>query len=444
MNVDKLIADLKDLENDEYAEHVRKESIFSTSEIKNKRNEINSCSNVLSLYNEQISYISNFNIKNEYRKSKIRAEKIQMNVLYDLIFLLKLKKKTSKVGDDNITKNIIYKIWDCIEITFHNENDKIEKICDENNLYIYKKHLLKNKFLLLKIIRKIKNNHLYPDIKQLIKDVTRDVFAFNGNIYNGSIGFENIIYLLYKLLKKKYITCPLKSFILSFFLLSIMSRTNNSVDILYILEYFYKNNNFSIIISDSSFLSPCELSIYDNIILLKNNIRYLINITEESTLKYNCYNIIYIDINKITDNFYNHIYKILLQQEKYHYIFKYKIFHNIQFFNTTLNVKKLNLTYNNNNNNNDHHDDDETFPYMNNTSKEHKHDKNIYNLSINNNSNELDDNIFSSDSSSNSNHNNIDIHKINEKNFLYINKNSKSQVKNIFYQYLIIELDEGK
>ncbi|SOV14119.1 conserved Plasmodium protein, unknown function [Plasmodium gaboni] len=443
MNVDKLIADLKDLENDEYAEHVRKESIFSSSEIKNKRNEINSCSNILSLYNEQISYISNFNIKNEYRKSKIRAEKIQMNVLYDLIFLLKLKKKTSKVGDDNMTRNIIHKIWDCIEITFHNENDKIEKICDENNLYIYKKHLLKNKFLLLKIIRKIKNNHLYPDIKQLIKDVTRDVFSFNGNIYNGSIGFENIIYLLYKLLKKKYITCPLKSFILSFFLLSIMSRTNNSVDILYILEYFYKNNNFSIIIPDSSFLSPCELSIYDNIILLKNNIRYLINITEESTLKYNCYNIIYIDINKITDNFFNHIYKILLQQEKYHYIFKYKIFNNIQFFNTTLNVKKLNLTYNNNNK--DHHlHHDEIFPYMNNTSKEHKHDKNIYNLSINNNSNEMDDHIFSSDSSSNSNHNNIDIHKINEKNFLYINKNSKSQVKNIFYQYLIIELDEGK
>lgn len=437
MNVDKLIGDLKDLENDEYGEHIRKESIFHGSEIKNKRDEINNCLNMVSLYNEQISYISNFNIKNEYRKSKIRAEKIQMNVLYDLIFLLKLKKKTSNLCDDNITRDIIHKICDCIQITFHNENDKIEKICDENSLYIYKKHLLKNKFMLLKIIRKIKNNHLYPDIKQLIKDVTRDVFSFNGKIYNGSIGFENIIYLLYKLLKKKYITCPLKSFILSFFLLSIMSRTNNSVDILYILEYFYKNNNFSIIIPDSSFLSPCELSIYDNIILLKNNVRYLINITEESTLKYNCYNIIYMDINKITDNFYNHIYKILLQQEKYHYIFKYKIFHNIHFFNTNLNITKLKLTYKYNN--------DEKCQYRHNTNEEPKDDKNAYNSSIIKNSNTIHDHIFSSDSSYNSNHNNnIDINKINEKNFLYINKNSKGKLNNIFYQYLIIELDEGK
>ncbi|KNG75890.1 hypothetical protein PFMG_02185 [Plasmodium falciparum IGH-CR14] len=397
MNVDKLIGDLKDLENDEYGEHIRKESIFHGSEIKNKRDEINNCLNMVSLYNEQISYISNFNIKNEYRKSKIRAEKIQMNVLYDLIFLLKLKKKTSNLCDDNITRDIIHKICDL----------------------------------------KIKNNHLYPDIKQLIKDVTRDVFSFNGKIYNGSIGFENIIYLLYKLLKKKYITCPLKSFILSFFLLSIMSRTNNSVDILYILEYFYKNNNFSIIIPDSSFLSPCELSIYDNIILLKNNVRYLINITEESTLKYNCYNIIYMDINKITDNFYNHIYKILLQQEKYHYIFKYKIFHNIHFFNTNLNITKLKLTYKYNN--------DEKCQYRHNTNEEPKDDKNAYNSSIIKNSNTIHDHIFSSDSSYNSNHNNnIDINKINEKNFLYINKNSKGKLNNIFYQYLIIELDEGK
>lgn len=285
--------------------------------------------------------------------------------------------------------------------------------------------------MLLKIIRKIKNNHLYPDIKQLIKDVTRDVFSFNGKIYNGSIGFENIIYLLYKLLKKKYITCPLKSFILSFFLLSIMSRTNNSVDILYILEYFYKNNNFSIIIPDSSFLSPCELSIYDNIILLKNNVRYLINITEESTLKYNCYNIIYMDINKITDNFYNHIYKILLQQEKYHYIFKYKIFHNIHFFNTNLNITKLKLTYKYNN--------DEKCQYRHNTNEEPKDDKNAYNSSIIKNSNTIHDHIFSSDSSYNSNHNNnIDINKINEKNFLYINKNSKGKLNNISFCTFVI------
>ncbi|KOB85633.1 hypothetical protein PFDG_01154, partial [Plasmodium falciparum Dd2] len=132
MNVDKLIGDLKDLENDEYGEHIRKESIFHGSEIKNKRDEINNCLNMVSLYNDQLSYTSTLNIKNAHRNSQIRADKIQMNVLYDLIFLLNLKKQTSNLCDDNITRDIIHKTCDCIQPPFHNENDKIEEICDEN------------------------------------------------------------------------------------------------------------------------------------------------------------------------------------------------------------------------------------------------------------------------------------------------------------------------
>lgn len=400
------------------------------------------------------SYFSIFNTKNEYKKIQMKAEHIQIEIIDNLIFLLKLK---SNYDDEKMVKMIFH----CINETFQNKNKPILDMSKENPLFIYKQNLLKNKYLFLKVIRKMKNKHFYPDIKQCIKDVTRDVFSFNKNIYNGSLGFENILYILYKLINKN-MKDKLKSLLLSFFILSILSRTNNSVDILYILEYFYKNDNYAFVIPDSSFLSPCELSVYKNIIILKSNIKYCLRLSDQTTLSYNCYNIIYINEHDISENFYIYIYSFLLKQEKYHYIFKKKIFRDVDFFNTHLNYLKLKKK--NNTHKSSVEEQTRTTHFKssgihscteilftnstktelnaeqktNNESQEQRVEREKKNLQT-----LLNDMEISSESSYDYVDSGISIEQINDQNDLYLTQDSLSaKKKNFFYQFLIIELDQ--
>lgn len=400
------------------------------------------------------SYFSIFNTKNEYKKIQMKAEHIQVEIIDNLIFLLKLK---SNYDDEKIVKII----FDCINEAFRDKNKPILDMSKEKPLFLYKQNLLKNKYLFLKVIRKMKNRHFYPDIKQCIKDVTRDVFSFNKNVYNGSLGFENILYILYKLINKNRKN-KLKSLLLSFFILSILSRTNNSVDILYILEYFYKNDNYAFVIPDSSFLSPCELSVYKNIIILKSNIKYCLRLSDQTTLSYNCYNIIYINEHVISDNFYVYIYSFLLKQEKYHYIFKNKIFKDIDFFNIQLNYLKLKRKNDTHESfvegqtgathfkssgihssaevlfTNSHKTELDTEEKRKNESQEQRVEREKKKLQT-----LLDDMEMSSESSYDYVDSGISIEQINDQNDLYLNTDSLSgKKKNFFYQYLIIELDQ--
>ncbi|KAI4839413.1 hypothetical protein MKS88_001963 [Plasmodium brasilianum] len=472
MNVENLIADLNEIENELKDENKGEEEEFvpfnfdECEEFKGK-----------ALYDENLSYYSIFNIKKEYKKMAIKVEKIQVNVINNLIFFFKLNKVKSN-------PEMVETIKDCLNFSFQNNNDEtIKKSSEEKSLFAYKQHLLKNKYFFLKILRRIKNRSIYPDIKQIIKDVTRDVFSFNGNIYNGSIGFEGILLLLYKLLNKHF-KCPLRNFLLSFFLLSIMSRTNNSVDILYILEYFYKNNNFSHIIPNSSFLSPCEVTVYNNIIILKSNIKYFINITEDYTnLSYNCHNIIYIDEELIADNFYLDIYKELLKQDRYHYLFgsgnlfegnyQYgnKHFVNLNFFDVDSVCRSLKRSdstsiYNNLNVQKQEggesveekiqQDKDEqelkkdrcynanSIDVQEENSSTNKKKMNRSEKKISVSSSILEDIGVSSNSTYDYNDNEIDIKKINEQNSVYQHNSNdiNKSIKNFFYQYLIIELTE--
>ncbi|CRG96727.1 conserved Plasmodium protein, unknown function [Plasmodium gallinaceum] len=433
MNIEKLTADLNDIEN-EFNEENKGGDFLCLNMFK--------LDNCTMPYENVINYFSIFNIKNEYKKTEINAEKIQISILNNLIFLLNLKKK---FYDEEILKIIL----ECINVSFKNKNETIENASEEKSLLIYKQHLLKNKYLFLKILRKIKSKNYYPDIKQCIKDVTRDVFSFNMSVYNGSLGFETILFLLYKLLNKN-LKNDIRNFLLSFFLLSIMSRTNNSVDILYILEYFYKNNNFSLIIPNTSYLTPCEVSIYNNIIILKTNVKYFINLIDQTNLSYNCHNIIYIDENLISDNFYLYIYKTLLKQKKYHYIFNNKTFENLDFFNINMNYSKLKGS-----NINCEENLNVKIKKENTINVEHISDQKEHNLINKENINEKikngaiiefpteDIEIFS-DSTYSVSDNEFDIKKINEQNSYYLNidNNSNKKKKNYFYQYLIIELNQ--
>ncbi|CRG99389.1 conserved Plasmodium protein, unknown function [Plasmodium relictum] len=434
MNIEKLVADLNDIENEFNEEH-KSEDFLHISLKKNDSCCILSDENI-------VNYFSIFNIKNEYKKAEINLEKIQLSIINNLIFLLKLKKK---LYDPEILKTIL----ECLNISFKNKNETIENVSEEKSLHIYKQNLLKNKYLFLKILRKIKNKSFYPDIKQCIKDVTRDVFSFNKSIYNGSLGFETILYLLFKLLNKN-LKSEMKNLLLSFFLLCIMSRTNNSVDILYILEYFYKNNNFSLIIPNTSYISPCEVSIYNNIIILKTNVKYFINIIDQTNLSYNCYNIIYIDENLISDNFYLYIYKILLKEKKYHYIFNNKSFENLDFFNINMNYSKLCKNINNEKNLNNiikEQNNEFNMGYISDKEEYYLINKEKINDKIKNGKNVqsfIEDIEISSNSIYNFSDNEIDIKKINEQNSFYLNINNDldKKKKNFFYQYLIIELNQ--
>ncbi|SCM21201.1 conserved Plasmodium protein, unknown function [Plasmodium berghei] len=440
MNVDKLVSDLNELD-DSFNEENNLDEFFSSSNIKldNERG-----SNIA---NKGTNYYSIFNIKNEYKGVEINAEKIQIDIIKRLIFLLKLYK------NKRTSCEIIKHIFECLYISFESKNDMIKNASDETVLYTYKEYLLKNKFIILKIIRKIKNKHLYPDIKQIIKDVTRDIFTFNSIIYNGSLGFERITYLLYKLLNKNF-KCKFKNFLLTFFLFSIMSRTNNSVDILYILEYYYKNDNFSFIIPDTSFISPCDLTVCNDLIVLNTNIRYYINIEDDDTnnISYNCYNIIYIQESLISHNFYLYIYKTLLKQEKYYYLFNNKniIGNDFDFFNINSNISKLKSPKLNS----------ECVGTENAAKKIEQINKTLENFTLHN---EIENNLFyhinseideeilpnniskdldsidiSSQSTYSYNDNEMNIDKINAQNCWYMDLNDK---KNFFYQYLIIELN---
>ncbi|SCM20242.1 conserved Plasmodium protein, unknown function [Plasmodium chabaudi adami] len=441
MNIDKLVADLNELD-DGFNEENSLDEFFSSSNIKldNGRGS--------NIGNKGTNYYSIFNIKNEYKSVEINAEKIQIDIIKRLIFLLKLykNKKTSY--------EIIKHIYECLYISFESKNDMIKNISDETALYIYKEYLFKNKFIILKIIRRIKNTHLYPDIKQIIKDATRDIFAFNGTIYNGSLGIERITYLLYKLLNKNF-KCKFKNFLLTFFLFSIMSRTNNSVDILYILEYYYKNNNFSFIIPDTSFISPCDLTVYNDLIVLNTNVRYNINIEDDETtsISYNCYNIIYIQESLISHNFYIYIYKTLLKQEKYYYLFNNKniIGNDFDFFNINANISKLKLQKLNSEyveTENGAKKIEQINKTLENSSLHNEMENNLFyhiNSEIddevppNNISKDLDSIDISSQSTYTHNDNEMDIDKINAQNSWYMDLNDKK--KNFFYQYLIIELN---
>ncbi|CDU17580.1 conserved Plasmodium protein, unknown function [Plasmodium yoelii] len=451
MNIDKLVSDLNELD-DSFNEENNLDDFFSSANIKLDSEKD---SNVA---NKGTNYYSIFNIKNEYKNVEINAEKIQIDIIKRLIFLLKLYK------NKRTSWEIIKHIFECLYISFESKNDMIKNISDETVLYIYKEYLLKNKFVILKIIRKIKNKHLYPDIKQIIKDVTRDIFTFNSIIYNGSLGFERITYLLYKLLNKNF-KCKFKNFLLTFFLFSIMSRTNNSVDILYILEYYYKNNNFSFIIPDTSFISPCDLTIYNDLIVLNTNVRYYINIEDDDTnnISYNCYNIIYIQESLISHNFYLYIYKTLLKQEKYYYLFNNKniIGNDFDFFNINSNISKLKPPKLNSECVETENVTEKNVTEKNAAEKNEQINKTIENSTLHNEiehnlfhhiNSEIDDEILpnkisknldsidiSSQSTYSYNDNEMDIDKINAQNCWYMNLNDKK--KNFFYQYLIIELN---
>lgn len=431
MNVDKLVADLREIEEDYEGESdggedplmVTQKVAFPTGSVNRK------------LFDEKMNqHYTIFNTKNEFRKTEINVEKTQIDVVNHYIFLLKLLRRRKD-------EDIIRQIGKCIEVTFETDNDEMEKLSEEKSFYVYKQYLLKNKYFIFKILRSMKNRNFYPDVKQIIKDITRDVFSFNRQIHNGSLGFKSILSNLFKLLGK-YIQCDFRKTLLAFFLLSLMSRTNNTVDILYTLEYYFKNQNFSIIVPNSSFISPCELSICNNIILLRSHVKYFIKITEESSslLPYNCYNIIYIDENLISDNFYLHIYKTLLKDCKHHYLFSdNEIFGQINFFDVKSNYAKLKS---------------KAVPQAGDSFRQVSigHDSTIYpnggkTESIEQQENDfttpLDDIEVSSSSTYNCSDNEIDITNINEKNRLYRDTcdNMGRRRRNFFYQYLIIELN---
>ncbi|SBS85457.1 conserved Plasmodium protein, unknown function [Plasmodium ovale] len=441
MNADRLITDLLEIESDFKGEE-KDEDFFPTLNVEGLDN--SACK---AAEGERLNYYSIFNIKNEYKKTEIYAEKMQISIINNLIFLSKLNK--SKRNDEMM--NIVL---NCLHVSFENKNDLVKTISEEKSLYLYKQHLLKNKIFFLKILRKIKNRNFYPDIKQIIKDVTRDIFSFNRCVYNGSIGIERITSLLYKLLNKHFI-CKIKNFLLTFFLLSIMSRTNNSVDLLYILEFFYKNDNYSFIIPDSSFISPCEVTVYNNMIILKSNVKYFINLLDDKTnLLCNCFNIIYIQENLISDNFYLNIYKTLLKQHKYHYLFRNKkIVDSLNFFDVHSICKKLKWgSYTCEENLFSESIAKEVHNICKDTNAVCANEENTLACEgeIDRRGEEWKDVIpdlesieISSQSSYDYNDNEVDIKKINKQNFVYRNdiNDLKKGKKNFFYQYLIIELN---
>ncbi|GAW80242.1 hypothetical protein, conserved [Plasmodium gonderi] len=434
MNTEKLIADLKELENDYRGDETEEDSFWVQHGgcPDNSRNQ--------RLLDEEMKYhYSIFNTRNEYKRTEINVEKIQIDIINNLIFFLKLLKKKN---DEEIIRQIIK----CIQVSFETENEHIEKISEEKSLYIYKQYLLKNKYIFLKILRKIKNKNFYPNIKQIIKDITRDVFSFNREIHNGSSGFETILSLLYELLNKN-IKCLFRNMLLSFFLLSLMSRTNNSVDILYTLDSFYKNSNFSIIVPNTCFISPCELSIYNNIIILRSNVKYFINITQDESLllPYNCYNIVYIDEHLISDNFYLHIYQTLLKDQKYHYLFTdRKLFAHLNFFDVQSNYVKLKSKICDSLNASPvgvaKKQENQIYHDIIKCSQNEEADKSE--IQGNHFSSSFLDNIeVSSSSTYNCSDNEIDIKQINDQNRVYCNGlgDLDKQKRNFFYQYLIIE-----
>ncbi|EUD68001.1 hypothetical protein C922_01613 [Plasmodium inui San Antonio 1] len=430
MNVDKLVADLHEIEEDYEGESEGEEDpsmmtqkvTFSSGSVNRK------------LFDEKMSHhYAIFNTKNEFRKTEIHVEKTQIEIVNHFIFLLKLLRRSND-------EEIIREIANCIKVTFETDNDEVQKLSEEKSFYLYKQYLLKNKHFFLKLCRSMKNRHFYPDVKQIIKDITRDVFSFNKEILHGILGFKSILFSLYNLLGK-YLQCEVRKILLAFFLLSLMSRTNNTVDILYTLEYYFKNSNFSIIVPNSCFISPCELSICNNIILLRSCVKYFIKVTEESSslLRYNCYNVIYIDENLISDNFYLHIYKTLLKDCKHHYLFRdTELFGQVDFFDVKSNYAKLKS---------------KGVPQAEGPFREVPTG---YDVTISPDSEKrdgmeqkgdhfatfLDDIEVSSSSTFNCSDNEIDIEKINEKNRLYRDAcdHLGKRRKNFFYQYLIIEL----
>ncbi|ANQ07382.1 Uncharacterized protein PCOAH_00017400 [Plasmodium coatneyi] len=431
MNADKLVADLREIEEDyEGGESEGEDPLMPTQKVTFPSGSVNR-----KLFDEKMNHhYTIFNTKNEFRKTEINVEKTQIEIINHYIFLLKLLRRRKD-------EEIIREIAKCIEVTFETDNDEMQQLSEEKSFHMYKQYLLKNKYFFLKIWRSMKNKNFYPDVKQIIKDTTRDVFSFNRQIHNGSLGFKSILSNLYKLLGK-YFQCDFRKTLLAFFLLSLMSRTNNTVDILYTLEYYFKNKNFSIILPNSSFISPCELSICNNIILLRSHVKYFIKITEESSslLPYNCYNIIYIDENLISDNFYLHIYKTLLKDCKHHYLFRdNELFGQVNFFDVKSNCAKLKskgvckpgdpsrqipTSY-----------DATIHPNGEKTESIEQQGDNFATL--------LDDVEVSSSSTYNCSDNEIDIKNINEKNRLYrdnIRDHLGKRRRNFFYQYLIIEL----
>ncbi|KJP88626.1 hypothetical protein AK88_01706 [Plasmodium fragile] len=428
MNADKLLADLREIEEEYEGESEGEDPLMPTQKVMFPSGSVNR-----KLFDEKMNHhYTIFNTKNEFRKTEINVEKTQIDIINHFIFLLKLLKRRND-------EEMIRQIKKCIQVSFETDNDEMQKLSEEKSFYLYKQYLLKNKHFFFKMWTSMKNKNFYPDVKQIIKDITRDVFSFNRQILNGSLGFKSILSNLYKLLGK-YFQCDFKNILLSFFLLSLMSRTNNTVDILYTLEYYFKNKNFSIIIPNTCFISPCELSICNNIILLRSHVKYFIKVTEESSslLAYNCYNIIYVDENLISDNFYLHIYKTLLKDCKHHYLFRdQELFGQVNFFDVKSNYAKLKSK-------GLPQEEDpfgevptgyDTAIYPNAEKTESIEEKNHF-------ATLLDDVEVSSNSTYNCSDNEIDIKKINEKNRLYrdtCNHLGKSK-RNCFYQYLIIEL----
>ncbi|GAB65752.1 hypothetical protein PCYB_072540, partial [Plasmodium cynomolgi strain B] len=429
MNADKLVSDLREIEEDYEGESEGEDPLMPTEKVTFPSGSVNR-----KLFDEKMNqHYTIFNTKNEFRKTEINVEKTQIDIVNHFIFLLKLLRRSND-------EEIIRQIAKCIEVSFETDNDEVQKLSEEKSFYVYKQYLLKNKHFFLKIWRSMKNKNFYPHVKQIIKDITRNFFSFNREIHNGSQGFKSILSSLYKLLGK-YFPCDFRKILLTFFLLSLMSRTNNTVDILYTLEYYFKNNNFSIIIPNSCFISPCELSICNNIILLRSHVKYFIKVTEESSslLNYNCYNIIYIDENLISDNFYLHIYKTLLKDCKHHYLFRdTELFGEVNFFDVKSNYAKLKSKgvsqvgdpfregptgY-----------DATMYPNGGKTESIEQQGDHFATL--------LDDIEVSSSSTYNCSDNEIDIKKINEKNKLYRDTRDHlgKRRRNFFYQYLIIEL----
>ncbi|CAI7719620.1 conserved Plasmodium protein, unknown function [Plasmodium vivax] len=429
MNADKLLADLRAIEEEYEGESEGEDPSVPTQRAAFPSGSVNQ-----KLFDEKMNHhYTIFNTKNEFRKTEINVEKTQIDIVNHFIFLLKLLRRSHD-------EEVVRQIMKCIEVTFETDNDEVQKLSEEKSFYLYKQYLLKNKHFFLKIWRSMKNKNFYPDVKQIIKDITRDVFSFNRQVHNGSLGFKVILSTLYKLLGK-YLQCDFRRILLAFFLLSLMSRTNNTVDILYTLEYYFKNRNFSIIVPDSCFISPCELSLCKNIIMLCSHVKYFIKVTEEpsSLLRYNCYNLIYIDENQISDNFYLHIYKTLLKDYKHHYLFRdAELFGQVNFFDVKANCAKLKPkgvlpagdpfrevpTGN------------DTTVYPNGGKGENTEQQGDHFATL------LDDVEVSSNSTYNCSDNEIDIKKINEKNRLHRDGRDHlgKRTRNFFHQYLIIEL----